>query len=324
MEQAGRSNQATVDLRPGSGERARGREPGLGALERAQLRKTPGFYRRSWNRFRKNHLALGSLMVIALIGLFVLSAGLISRYVTGFSYSENHLADKLSPPMTNGYVLGSDGNGRDILTRLAYGGRVSLMIAFLSTFATLVLGGGVGLVSGYFGGWVDSLLMRLVDVLLAIPGLALLILITTLYRPGPVGLAFVLAGVSWPGIARIIRGEVLSLRRREYIEAARVVGAPAWRILTRHLLPNIMPLIVIYAAIAIPVLIVDEAALSYLGVGVQVPTPSWGNMLGEATQFLRAYPAKVIIPGAMIYLTSLALYLVGNGIRDAFDPRLGD
>ncbi|MDQ3167748.1 MAG: ABC transporter permease, partial [Chloroflexota bacterium] len=214
--------------------------------------------------------------------------------------------------------------GRDILSRIVIGSRQSLQVALLAILIASSIGTAFGLVSGYFGGWVDSLLMRLVDVLLAIPGLALLILITTLYRPGPVGLAFVLAGVSWPGIARIIRGEVLSLRRREYIEAARVVGAPAWRILTRHLLPNIMPLIVIYAAIAIPVLIVDEAALSYLGVGVQVPTPSWGNMLGEATQFLRAYPAKVIIPGAMIYLTSLALYLVGNGIRDAFDPRLGD
>ncbi len=324
MVQARRSRALTEDPRSGPGTRTREPEPGLGALGRAELRKTPGFYRRSWNQFRRNHLALGSLTIIALIGLFVLSAGLISRYVTGFTYSENHLADKLTPPMTNGYLLGSDGNGRDILTRLAYGGRVSLMIAFLATFSTLILGGGVGLVSGYFGAWVDSVLMRLVDVLLAIPGLALLILITTLYRPGPVGLAFVLAGVSWPGIARIIRGEVLSLRRREYIEAARVVGVPSRQILTRHLLPNVMPLIVIYAAIAIPVLIVDEAALSYLGIGVQVPTPSWGNMLGEATQFLRAHPDKVIIPGAMIYITSLALYLVGNGIRDAFDPRLGD
>ncbi len=324
MAQAQGSNAAAGGLRSGVGRRGREREPGLGALERAEVRKTPGFYRRSWTRFRQNRLALAALVVLGLIGLFVLGAGLISRYVTGFSYSENHLADKLTPVMTDGYLLGSDGNGRDILTRLAYGGRVSLMIAFLSTFATLFFGGGVGLVAGYFGGWVDSLLMRLVDVLLAIPGLALLILITTLYRPGPVGLAFILAAVSWPGIARIIRGEVLSLRRRDYAEAARVVGVPPLRILTRHLLPNVMPLLVIYAAIAIPVLIVDEAALSYLGVGVQVPTPSWGNMLGEATQFLRAHPDKVIIPGAMIYITSLALYLVGNGVRDAFDPRLGD
>ncbi|MCC6315521.1 MAG: ABC transporter permease, partial [Thermomicrobiales bacterium] len=213
---------------------------------------------------------------------------------------------------------------RDILTRLAYGGRVSLMIAVLSTFATLALGGAIGLTSGYLGGKTDVVLMRLVDVLLSIPGLPLLILVATLYSPGPAGLALVLASVSWMGIARIVRGEVLSLRGREYVEAARVSGASGARIAVRHVLPNVAPLIVVFASLAIPGLILAEAALSFLGIGVQVPTPSWGNMLGEAQRYFRTNASNIVIPGLMIYVTSLALFLVGSGLRDAFDPRLGD
>ncbi len=296
---------------------------GLLTAERGELRATPGFYRRSWRRFRRNQVAMAALVIFGLVALFVLVAPLISRW-TGFGPYDNHLANKLAPPLTKGYMLGSDGNGRDILTRLAYGGRVSLMIAFLATISTLVLGGSIGLISGFFGGWVDTVLMRLVDVLLSIPGLPLLILIATLYNPGPAGLALVLAAVGWPGIARIIRGEVLSLRGREYIEAARVSGAAPARIVVRHLLPNVAPLIVVFASLAIPGLILAEASLSFLGIGVQVPTPSWGNMLGEAQRYFRTNTSNVIIPGAIIYVTSLTLYLIGSGLRDAFDPRLGD
>ncbi len=295
-----------------------------GALDRRSLRKTPGLYIRAWRRFRANGVAMAALVVLLLIILFVLSAGLISTYVSGFTPYENHLSDKLKPVMTDGYFLGSDGNGRDILTRLAYGGRVSIMIAVLSAFATFFLGGSIGLIAGYAGGKVDAFVMRLVDVLLSIPGLPLLILIATLYSPGPVGLAFVLAFVSWPGIARIVRGEVLSLRGREYIDAARTLGASDLRIVLRHILPNILPLMIVYISLIIPGLILAETGLSFLGIGVQVPTPSWGNMLGDAQQFFRTNTANVIIPGLMIYITSLTMYLVGSGLRDAFDPKLSE
>lgn len=296
----------------------------VGALDRRSLRKTPGLYIRAWRRFRSNRVAMAALIVLLLIVVFVLSAGLISRYVTGFTPQENHLADKLKPPMTDGYILGSDGNGRDILTRLAYGGRVSIMIAVLSGLATFFIGGAIGLVSGYRGGLTDTLLMRLVDVLLSIPGLPLLILIASLYSPGPVGLAFVLAAVSWPGIARIVRGEVLALRGREYVDAARTLGASGPRIVLRHILPNILPLMIVYISLIIPGLILAETGLSFLGIGVQVPTPSWGNMLGDAQQFFRTNATNVVIPGLMIYLTSLTMYLVGNGLRDALDPKLSE
>jgi peptide/nickel transport system permease protein len=295
-----------------------------GTLDRQHLRRTPGLYTRAWRRFRQNRAAMLSLGVFALITIFVLSADLLSTYVTGFTPYENHLADKLKPPLTDGYILGSDGNGRDILTRLAYGGRISLMIAFLSAFATFFLGGSIGLVSGYAGGLVDTAIMRLVDVVLSIPGLPLLILIATLYAPGPVGLAFVLAAISWPGIARIVRGEVLRLRGQEYVEAAKTVGASSTRIALRHILPNILPLLVVYISLVIPGLILAETGLSFIGIGVQVPTPSWGNMLGDAQQFFRTNVSNVIIPGFMIYITSLSLNLIANGLRDAFDPRLTD
>ncbi|MGH2615720.1 MAG: ABC transporter permease [Thermomicrobiales bacterium] len=293
-----------------------------GALNRAALRKTPGLYTRAWRIFRANKVAMTALVILTAIVVFVLSAGLISTYITGFTPAENHLSDKLKPVMTDGYILGSDGNGRDVLTRLAYGGRVSFTIAVLSAAGLFFIGGTVGLVAGYLGGMTDAIAMRLVDVLLSIPGLPLLILISTLFAPGPLGLALVLAGVSWAGIARLFRGETLALRQRDYIEAARALGASDRRIVLKHIVPNLVPLLVIYTSLSLPGLMLAETGLSFLGVGVQVPTPSWGNMLGDGQQFFRTHFSLVLIPGLMIYITSLSMYLVGNGLRDAFDPKL--
>ena len=267
-------------------------------------------------------MAVVALCLLTLVALFALSADLVSRYVTGFSPSENHLGEQLKPIMTDGYTLGSDGNGRDILTRLAYGGRISLLIALLSTVATLVFGGSVGLIAGYLGGIIDAVLMRSVDVLLSIPTLPLLILVATLFQPAPAVLALVLAAVSWPGLARLVRGEVLSLRRRDYVEAARVAGASPVRIMLRHIQPNVLPLVLVFTSLAIPDLIIAEATLSFLGLGVQVPTPSWGNMVLEAMRYFRTNVAIILIPGACIYLTALAFFLVGSGLRDALDPRV--
>lgn len=294
-----------------------------GALGRNTVTATPGLYRRAWGRFRRDHVAMTSLVIAVLIIGFVLAAPLVAKG-TGFSYAENHLQQKLSPPLTNGYLLGSDGNGRDILTRLAYGGRVSLMVALFATVAELVLGLGFGVVAGYYGGWVDTVIMRFVDVMLSIPTLPMLILIASLYNPTVIVLALVIGALNWPGDARLIRGEVLSLRGREYIEAARVVGAPSRTVILRHLLPNVTPILLVQASLTIPGVILIEAIVSFLGLGVHVPTPSWGNMLDEAARFYRLAWTNVLFPGLMIYLTSLTLYLVGIGLRDALDPRLGD
>ncbi|MGH2600902.1 MAG: ABC transporter permease [Dehalococcoidia bacterium] len=299
------------------------RAASLAALDRGRLRSTPGLYRRAWRRFRQNHVAMVSLAILTLIVLFVAGADAVSE-LTGFTSSENHLDKKLTRPFSDGYLLGADGNGRDILTRLAYGGRVSLLIALLATATTMLIGVSLGLISGYFGGLIDAFIMRAVDVLLALPTLPLLILIATLYAPTPTGLALILAATFWPGITRLIRGEVLTLRQRDYVEAARVVGARPARVLARHMLPNVTPIVIVWASLSVPDLILTEAALSFIGLGVRVPDPSWGNMLDEAARFYRTAWTNVFIPGLMIYLASLTMYLVGTGLRDALDPRLSD
>lgn len=285
-------------------------------------REAPGFWSRAWRRFKANKVALVSLVITILIVIFALAAGLISEHITHHTYYTNNLKDKLLPPLSPNYILGTDGNGRDVLTRLAYGARVSLRVAVLAAAAILAIGGTIGAIAGFFGGKIDTVAMRAVDTLLSIPTLVLLILVSSFYRPGPTMLAFWIAAVSWAGIARLIRGEVMTLKNRDFIDAARVSGASSARILTRHILPNIIPIIVVWASLVIPGLILTEASLSYLGLGVRPPVPSWGNMLQDAKQFVRVSPWLVIIPGFMIYLTVLCVNLVGSGLRDALDPRL--
>jgi len=263
------------------------------------------------------------LGIFAVIILFVLSADLLAQ-LTGHSYWQGELRNQFLPPFSPGYLLGTDANGRDVLVRAAYGGRISLLVAGLASLLLLVFGSSIGAVSGYFGGLIDSVLMRIVDVLLCIPGFPLLILVFTIYRPGPYLLAFFIALFGWAGGARLIRGEVLSLRSRDYVDAARVLGAPNARIIFQHILPNVVPLIIVSLSLSLPGLILTEAGLSFLGFGVQIPTPSWGNMLENARDnFTRSWP-NVFIPGFLIFITVLAISLVGNGLRDALDPRLND
>jgi peptide/nickel transport system permease protein len=285
-------------------------------------RPAAGNYRRAWRRFRRNRVSMAAFVVLVGIMVFVLSAGLISRYVTGLDYRQNNLALVLSRPGEHGFILGSDGNGRDILTRLAYGGRVSIMVALLATGTTLVLGAAIGITAGYAGGTLDAILMRLADVLISIPAISLLILISALYRPDQYQLALILALIMWTGVSRIVRSEALGLRHRDFVEAARVLGATDARVISWHVLPNVLPTIIIWSSLAIPVLILTEASLSYLGLGVRPPTPSWGNMLAEAQPFYRTNWTNVFFPGFAIFLTSLAINLIGNGLRDALDPRM--
>ncbi len=292
-------------------------------LDRLQARATVGLWRRAWRRLRRNRVAMAGLVVTVAVVLFALAAGLIARLV-GQQYWEGQLRDQFLPPFSPGHLLGTDANGRDVLVRSAYGARISLAVAVLASITTLAIASVVGSASGYFGGLVDALAMRVVDVLLSIPGLPLLILVFTVYRPGPYGLALFIALLGWAGAARLVRGEILSLRTRDYIEAARVSGATSSRIIAKHLLPNVVPLLLVSLSLSLPGLILTEAALSYLGFGVQVPIPSWGNMLENARDyFARSWP-NVFIPGFFIFLTVLAISLVGNGVRDALDPRLND
>ena len=290
---------------------------------RSQLRSVPGYYRRAWRRFRRDRVAVFGLVLTATIVLFVLLAGVTSQ-VTGNNYWRGELGQQFLAPGSEGHLLGTDTNGRDVLVRLAYGGRVSLLVAVLAALATVAVGGSVGATAGYFGGFIDSVLMRLVDVLLSVPSLPILLLVSVLYKPGVVGLAILIALLAWPGVARLIRGEVLARRSSDYVDSARVLGATDRWIITRHIVPNILPIIVVWISLAIPGLILTEAALSYLGFGVRIPTPSWGNMLEGASDYYSESWTNVFIPGFMIWLTVLAINLIGNGLRDALDPRLNE
>lgn len=297
-----------------------------GREARAQM-KSKSNAARAWRRFRQNRLALAGLVIVALMGIMALGAPLISQYITHVSLSKQSLLAKYAPAGTKGsagsvYYFGTDELGRDIFTRIAYGAQVSLGVALLAATVAVTVGTVVGAVAAYYGGWVDAVLMRFVDVMLCIPSLVLLILVGALVHVGPQILALIIALLGWFGLSRLIRAEILSVRKREYVEAARVIGARDRIIIFRHILPNVTHIIIIFATGAIPTFILEEAALSFLGLGIQPPTPSWGNMLTNALAALYQSPGVAFYPGFFIAITVLALIVVGNALRDALDPRL--
>jgi peptide/nickel transport system permease protein len=275
-------------------------------------------------RYRRNKMAMAGLLVLIVMIFMALGAGVIASSITKHEPQEQSLLDAFAGVGESGYLLGSDNLGRDTATRLVYGARVSLGVAGLAIIFAVTIGATVGLAAGFYGGWVDSVLMRFVDVLLSIPVLFLLLLITTLWHVGTVLLALVIAAVSWVTLSRLIRGEVISVKNREYVEAARVIGVGDFRVIWRHILPNVAPVMIVCASLTMPALILVEAALSYLGLGVQPPTPSWGNMLSDARLVWAHSAILVILPGLAIYITVFAINLMGNGLRDALDPRVTD
>jgi peptide/nickel transport system permease protein len=291
----------------------------------AQLkrRKSAGNWVRAWRRFRANKPALVALVITVLLVLLAAGAPLLSRYITHFGPDDQRLLDQFTT-ISKKHLLGADEVGRDVLTRIAYGGRVSLGVAFLAVSVALIIGTLVGAIAAYYGGWADTILMRFVDVLLSIPAIFLLILIGALFRVSPAMLAIIIALLGWFGLSRLVRSEILSIKRREYVESARVIGVSNWAIITRHILPNVLPVMIVWATVAAPGFILTEAALSFLGLGVQPPTPSWGNMLTNSTQYFYKSTALVFIPGFFITITVLSLSLVGNALRDALDPRLNE
>jgi peptide/nickel transport system permease protein len=293
-----------------------------GARAMAKASKPRTFWSMAWRRFRQNKLSMVGLGVVVIMVTLALGAGLISEHITKKTYYEQTLAAKFTPIGENGYYLGADDLGRDVLTRLLYGARISLGVAALSMLAAIAIGATIGVIAGFYGHWVDGLLMRFVDIMLSIPTLFLLLLVVTLWRLGPWQLAFVIAAVSWVTLSRLIRGEVMSVKNRDFVEAARLLGASNGRIMFRHILPNVMPVLIVWASLTVPALILVEASLSYLGLGVQPPDPSWGNMLTSAQRVWSHAPTLVLLPGLAIYITVFAINLVGGGLRDALDPRL--
>jgi peptide/nickel transport system permease protein len=217
------------------------------------------------------------------------------------------------PPQA-AYLLGTDELGRDLLSRFLYGARLSLLVALVATTITLAIGVSIGLCAGYFGGWVDPVLMRLTDVVLAFPALLLAIALAAIFQPGLTTLFVVIGLVSWTGVARTVRGEVLSLRQRDFVAAAHGLGAGPGRLLLLHLLPNVAPTIVVMAALSTSTTILLDAGLSYLGLGVPVPTPSWGRMISESQAYYRSAPWLMLVPGLGIVYAVVAFNFLGYGL----------
>jgi peptide/nickel transport system permease protein len=232
-----------------------------------------------------------------------------------------NLALRRSPP-GDGYLLGTDEFGRDILSRVILGTRVALLVAFLAVGIALVVGTTIGLVAGFVGGWLDEVLMRIMDVLLAFPYLLLAVAIVAALGPGVTNTTLAVGIWATPSFARIVRGQTLALRRREFVLAARALGASAPRLMWRHVLPNIVAPVIVFATLYMANAILLEAALSFLGLGVQPPQPSWGLMISSGRDFLRVAPHVATVPGLAIMLAVLAFNLLGDGLRDALDPRL--
>jgi peptide/nickel transport system permease protein len=292
--------------------------------DRSVLRSTPGYYARAWRTLRHDKVAMSALVLSVILVVFSFGAPLVSRLV-GHDYQTGNLADYLKPPFQSwDHPLGTDANGRDVLVRLAYGGRVSMTVALLALVFAFLIGVSLGAISGFYGGIIDSGIMRFVDVIISIPGITLLLLISVWWQPNEYELAVVIALLGWTGLARLVRGEVLSLRSRDYVDAARVLGATNRQIITRHIFPNVISLVIVWASLALPGLIITEATLSYLGFGVKIPVPSWGNMLDEAYQFIALSWTYAFFPGFAIFLAALSFNLLGIGLRDALDPRLNN
>jgi len=269
----------------------------------------------SMGKFFSNRSAVAGLIIFISILVLTVLADFIAP--TG---NVNTLEESLSPPSLK-HPFGTDELGRDILGRVLYGARISLSIGFIARTISVVLGLALGLLAGYVGGKVDALIMRLADVTFAFPTLLLLIAITSVVHAGVVPLFIALGVVGWAGMARVVRGVVMSVKTRDFVQAARTAGAGHFILVVRHILPEVMsPLIVVYT-LGLGMTIMAESSLSFLGLGIQPPTPSWGKMISSGVAFMRTAPWLTFFPGLFLTLTICSLNLIGDGIRDVFDPR---
>jgi peptide/nickel transport system permease protein len=263
-------------------------------------------------------LALTGLLLLTLACVF--APPLVEREL-GVSAERTDIINRYKSPGYQNNILGTDHLGRDQFVRLLYGGRVSLGVAYGASVMSITIGIIIGMLAGYYGGIIDSLVNWLISTLSSIPSIFLLILVSVAFTPSPTVLVLLLGLLGWVSTCRLVRGEVLALKEREFVVAARAVGAPTHRLLTQHFFPNVASLVIISLTIDAGTLILVEAGLSYLGLGVRPPTPSWGNMLTSARMYFNTGPHLVVWPGIMIAVTVLCFFIAGDGLRDALDPR---
>ncbi len=267
-------------------------------------------------RFRKNRLAVAGLAVVAALAL----AALAAPWIRPWNPFAQNLLERLQAPSL-AHWMGTDDLGRDVFSRLLLGTRISLSVGFVAVGISLVIGTTLGLCAGFFGGWPDMIVMRLVDIMLSIPTLFLILAVLAFLGPNIYNVMVIIGLTAWPGLARLVRGECLSVREREYIQAARLAGVSAPRLLFVHLLPNVVAPILVSATLGVGGAILTESALSFLGLGVQPPSPSWGNILSIGRDYLHVAWWLSLFPTVAILVTVLAFNLLGEGLRDVLDPR---
>ena len=274
-------------------------------------------FRLFWRMLRKNKLAMLGLIILTLIVLTAIFANVLAPY----DYTAQNLVNMKKFPSME-HPFGTDEFGRDILSRIIYGTSQSLVIGVGSIAIAVLAGGLIGLISGFYGGWLDNLLMRITDVMMAIPGMLLAIAIVAALGSSLKNLLIAIAIAKLPNFARIMRATVMSAREQEYVTASKVMGISNWKILLEDILPNSLSPMIVQATLGIAFAILTAAGMSFMGLGIQPPTPEWGAMISTAKNYIRDYPYMVMFPGAAIMITILALNLLGDGLRDALDPKL--
>jgi peptide/nickel transport system permease protein len=279
------------------------------------------FWGDAWFRFRHDHLAVMGAVIFLFLCALAIAAPWISGNVTLVQPDKINMRETYAPPSTK-HWFGTDDLGRDYFTRTIWAGQISLSIGFLFAAVSLTIGVVLGLAAGYYGGWFDDLLQAIINIFNAIPFLPLLIIIGSMVRLGWVELALILAILGWTGASRQVRGLVLSIKQRDYVLAARTVGASDVRIMFQHILPNVFSIVLVIVGFDVASAILTESGLSFLGFGVQPPTATWGNMLSNALSYTTKAPWLILFPGLTISLTVLSVFLLSDGLRDAMDPRL--
>jgi len=271
----------------------------------------------AWRRLRKNRFAVLGAAMLAVIVI----ASLVGPWLTPYSYEEQDLALKATPPSA-AHWFGTDPLGRDLLTRVLHGGRISLLVGITATAVSLVVGVLYGAIAGFAGGRTDRVMMRIVDILYALPFTILVIILMVFFGQNLILLFLAIGAVEWLTMARIVRSQVMSLREKEFVEAAAVLGFSHWRIVTRHLIPNALGPIIVYVTLTIPQVMLLEAFLSFLGLGVQPPMSSWGLLINQGVETMEEFPWLLIFPSIALSVTLFSLNFLGDGLRDALDPRV--
>ncbi|MFT4038045.1 MAG: ABC transporter permease [Thermomicrobiales bacterium] len=287
-------------------------------IARARVPESASIWLLAWRRFLRHKAGVVGLVILTLEVLLAIFAPVLIPRELAIDPAPLKILQRPSAE----HWLGTDEVGRDIFARLIYASRISLSIGFMAVLVAIVVGTSLGALAGYFGGWLDNLLMRITDAILSIPALFFLIVLSVTLGPSVRTMIIVIGLLSWMELARIIRANVLSLKRREFVEAAHTMGARSPRIIGRHILPNTLAPIVVAATLGVGNALLTEASVSYLGLGVQPPEPSWGNMLYNAQSYFFNAPWITLYPGVMILITVLCINFIGDGLRDALDPRM--